>query len=253
MPWRSSMERFQSTHPARGATFFMVHASFRFLFQSTHPARGATYNIALVRYRPKDFNPRTPRGVRLFVSAFDQYDYDFNPRTPRGVRLLQEQEAELEQVFQSTHPARGATHRHIQGRQYSKISIHAPREGCDEHNEIHVHTARISIHAPREGCDRSIFAPSLVAANFNPRTPRGVRRFRRRGGSPLYAISIHAPREGCDKLIPPVCNGCSNFNPRTPRGVRRRDMSTYSGSILFQSTHPARGATRPRSACSITV
>ena len=34
-------------------------------------------------------------------------------------------------VFQSTHPARGATFNQTDLQLQSKISIHAPREGCD--------------------------------------------------------------------------------------------------------------------------
>ena len=56
---------------------------------------------------------------------------------------------------------------------------------------------------------------------FNPRTPRGVRRFQNNCKSLLHSISIHAPREGCD----PAC------------------CSSRLTSALFQSTHPARGAT----------
>ena len=74
------------------------------------------------------------------------------------------------------------------------ISIHAPREGCDQYFINHTRGyIGISIHAPREGCD-------LLG----------------RVDAQHYAISIHAPREGCD------CNGTvhvpaiSYFNPRTP-------------------------------------
>ncbi len=82
----------------------------------------------------------------------------------------------------------------------------------------------ISIHAPREGCDVRTRSPSWWASDFNPRTPRGVRRLKSylslaldgefqsthpaRGATlnPLpyeqdEAISIHAPREGCDSKL----------------------------------------------------
>ena len=36
---------------------------------------------------------------------------------------------------------------------------------------------------------------------------------------------------------------CSNFNPRTPRGVRLGTILTTPMQSVFQSTHPARGAT----------
>ena len=34
------------------------------------------------------------------------------------------------------------------------ISIHAPREGCDQNTLKKKRQNKISIHAPREGCDR---------------------------------------------------------------------------------------------------
>ena len=82
-------------------------------------------------------------------------------------------------------------------------------------------TNRISIHAPREGCDSSSPASKTVShADFNPRTPRGVRH---------WESSRDAP--ACD------------FNPRTPRGVRRCVCWNSPLPHEFQSTHPARGAT----------
>ena len=83
----------------------------------------------------------------------------------------------------------------------------------------------ISIHAPREGCDVRTRSPSWWASDFNPRTPRGVRRLKSylslaldgefqsthpaRGATGTtqddevfgYQISIHAPREGCDSKL----------------------------------------------------
>ena len=170
--------RFQSTHPARGATRISTHCCVTCTFQSTHPARGATRCSRGCLDTRSNFNPRTPRGVRpLFVSAFDQYDYDFNPRTPRGVRRHHQVPSIAGTRFQSTHPARGAT---FQG---GRLLM----------------TNRISIHAPREGCDSSSPASKTVShADFNPRTPRGVRH---------WESSRDAP--ACD------------FNPRTPRGVRQ--------------------------------
>ena len=76
----------------------------------------------------------------------------------------------------------------------SDISIHAPREGCDETTPCSVplsdvfqstHPVRgatiddlinnasqqISIHAPREGCDKACLMPSCRSCYFNPRTP----------------------------------------------------------------------------------
>ena len=148
------------------------------------------------------------------------------------------------QIFQSTHPARGATCAVIVLLSVVAISIHAPREGCDKvvHNKYHnklrfqsTHPARgatglyipiegtydISIHAPREGCD------SVYPDNLNK----------------LIIISIHAPREGCDQGQPVRSLDKADFNPRTPRGVRQRHPLHSGYNCKFQSTHPARGAT----------
>ena len=149
---------------------------------------------------------------------------DFNPRTPRGVR-------------RSRRPRDTGGH---------YISIHAPREGCDPEGGRAILTTGISIHAPREGCDVILLSVETEEANFNPRTPRGVRRIVWQHWRELMGISIHAPREGCDSLsylvfwrmiisIHAPREGCDprrydpqgerqNFNPRTPRGVRQQTL-----------------------------
>ena len=78
---------------------------------------------------------------------------NFNPRTPRGVRLRTRRRHILRQRFQSTHPARGATALRACLSEPGMISIHAPREGCDQDHQKH----------------------SKHYSDFNPRTPRGVR------------------------------------------------------------------------------
>ena len=57
------------------------------------------------------------------------------------------------------------------------------------------------------------------------------------------AISIHAPRAGCDRQPPQKRALCPNFNPRTPCGVRPCGLRGLTTRLLFQSTHPVRGAT----------
>ena len=122
-------------------------------FQSTHPARGATSegtpSIVVGWY----FNPRTPRGVRRAGGSGCPAEGYFNPRTPRGVRLDPLYLMFEGDLFQSTHPARGAT-----------LGL-----------SLQTSNILISIHAPREGCDLSGSIGVSSWVNFNPRTPRGVR------------------------------------------------------------------------------
>ena len=63
--------------------------------------------------------------------GYCSYGQHFNPRTPRGVRHALPFRAYALVIFQSTHPARGATARYDHTYQQGLISIHAPREGCD--------------------------------------------------------------------------------------------------------------------------
>ena len=89
------------------------------------------------------------------------------------------------------------------GQQQARISIHAPREGCDRRRHRLCGSSRvISIHAPREGCDFPDLAHNVVyMKHFNPRTPRGVRQRTAFPDGQEAGISIHAPREGCDVWI----------------------------------------------------
>ena len=104
------------------------------------------------------------------------------------------------------------------------ISIHAPRTGSDLHLSSALSAFPISIHAPRTGSD-SFSCPSARAySNFNPRSPHGERR---------------SPSRPCwDRE--------SYFNPRSPHGERHCYRKQLRAEWAFQSTLPARGATRTR-------
>ena len=80
-------EIFQSTLPARGATYNEFIKIDPNGFQSTLPARGATYASSLGGFAGGDFNPRSPRGERRSMSSISP----------------------VSASFQSTLPARGAT------------------------------------------------------------------------------------------------------------------------------------------------
>ena len=104
----------------------------------------------------------------------------------------------------------------------------------------------IPIHAPREGCDPGGRACTGLLTDFNPRTPRGVRR---PGAGRLHhqmPISIHAPREGCDGIGVQIDVHLLLISIHAPREgcdwVKARRAAYFTE---FQSTHPARGATWP--------
>ena len=58
-------------------------------FQSTLPARGATWAMNEATHTKVDFNPRSPRGERRQTEVSCSSPPDFNPRSPRGERPMQ--------------------------------------------------------------------------------------------------------------------------------------------------------------------
>ncbi len=59
-------------------------------------------------------------------------------------------------------------------------------------------------------------------------------------------VSIHAPRAGGDIYVWIETAYLASFNPRPPRGGRLQTGALRGEGYKFQSTPPARGATRPR-------
>ena len=190
-------------------------------FQSTHPARGATTRTSTAQANVRFQSTHPARGATAHKRDHARRILYFNPRTPRGVRL--------------TLPTARAPQ--------NTISIHAPREGCDQDIHPLLRDMYISIHAPREGCDEvqpwmfghpvqfqsthpargatsglCVYIPLRLFQSTHP--ARGATRAAL-AGHPHADISIHAPREGCD----------SGHHAPHPQDTR------------FQSTHPARGAT----------
>ena len=88
----------------------------------------------------------------------------------------------------------------------------------------------ISIHAPRTGSDPRRRGTRNQRRYFNPRSPHGERRFTAR-------------RWTCRQY----------FNPRSPHGERLRSAFTVASLVIFQSTLPARGATRKYHRCRPSV
>ena len=108
---------------------------------------------------------------------------------------------------------------------------------CDDKRDI-------SIHAPREGSDWKPPVERAFIMYFNPRPPRGERLMVRIQIVVVIMISIHAPREGSDSSVCREYPASRYFNPRPPRGERHVARKIKLSHWQFQSTPPARGATR---------
>ena len=126
--------------------------------------------------------------------------------------------------FQSTHPSWGATRAGRNVCFLLEISIHAPIVGCDHRVCMHkCQTAIFQSTHPSWGATMPPYLAVYMWKNFNPRTHRGVRLLSSTYLLASFLISIHAPIVGCD-----------------PFG-----RSLISDSLIFQSTHPSWGATKP--------
>ena len=146
--------------------------------------------------------------------------------------------------FQSTLPARGATPLGNTIWNHHLISIHAPRTGsdappasCSPPSGLFQSTlpARGATGAPRRNGGKKVFQSTLPARGATVVVKVPICR---------AAISIHAPRTGSDKPAVAGRGKPQNFNPRSPHGERRLLVQPHSRLAPFQSTLPARGATR---------
>ena len=123
--------------------------------------------------------------------------------------------------FQFTHPGRGATKNCQRDARDSKVSIHAPREGCDSYRQNRLKpSAGFNSRTPG-GVRLSLVWAKKRSKSFNSRTPGGVRH---------------------TSMIEPIA--MLRFNSRTPGGVRLLLVALPDRPrFLFQFTHPGRGAT----------
>ena len=215
-------------------------------FQSTLPARGATPPRPTIAMPTKNFNPRSPHGERLvsvsvavgFVgfqstlpargatarmrSSSARAGY-FNPRSPHGERRQIPSRCSWAGHFNPRSPHGERRYCGLVLCAWNGISIHAPRTGSDY--ALRAPYRKNADFNPRSPHGERLSGLQILSASskhFNPRSPHGERLCRGGFHLPLLHISIHAPRTGSD-----------------PRGGDER-----GGGMAFQSTLPARGATR---------
>ncbi len=125
---------------------------------------------------PSDFNPRTPWGVRHTLDDPFQRTVIFQSTHPVGGATGIIYQFIIKLVFQSTHPVGGAT---LGPSSFSPStsafqSTH-PVGGATNPIAVNHNGLKISIHAPRGGCDRGAHSQGRPRLHFNPRTPWGVR------------------------------------------------------------------------------
>ncbi len=190
-------------------------------FQSTHPLRGATRVRVGHFLRRDDFNPRTPCGVRRGLALGTSYSSISIHAPLAGCDAPCQSSFCLLLLFQSTHPLRGATG------YFFFIASMIPFQ---------------STH-PLRGATRCGRLRSWWWANFNPRTPCGVRLLSVNRSARRCAFQSTHPLRGATSRSSPTGCRCPFQSTHPLRGA-----TLLQNIILkynrFQSTHPLRGATR---------
>ena len=200
-PRRWTSHRFNSRTLGRVRRGVLLAGMVDVGFQFTHPGKGATSFVA-IRVNSCDVSIHAPwEGCDRSIPIVSFWEKCFNSRTLGRVRPLLRVHPSGAELFQFTHPGKGATYQGICLYATHEVSIHAPWEGCDKTNVL---------TAYRLGCfnSRTLGRVRLVSsarrsliARFNSRTLGRVRLYR--NASDLYRlqVSIHAPWEGCDRAV----------------------------------------------------
>ena len=194
-------------------------------FQSTHPLRGATASLRPLR-------PLRHISIHAPLAGCD------------GVISFQ---AAKHAAFQSTHPLRGATKIPTLFRVPMKFQSTHPLRGATG-GGIFCFRRRGHFN-PRTPCGvrHSASMSKWCCVHFNPRTPCGVRPGA--SGTCRLPSRYFNPRTPCgvrQTAAGMVFHVQQDFNPRTPCGVRQTLPMPLIAIKKFQSTHPLRGATYPR-------
>ena len=146
---------------------------------------------------------------------------NFNPRFPRGKRLSHLWSRLLSRYFNPRFPRGKRPTRSMNALATSIFQSTLPAREATAVWVAFIVTDRISIHASREGSDLRDYAFRV-----------------------LKGISIHASREGSDIGKDTKSIDGFNFNPRFPRGKRHKLHRKLHPKTEFQSTLPAREATK---------
>ena len=152
-----------------------------------------------------------------------------------------------EMIFQSTLPARGATTSPCASatgsRHFNPRSPHGERlVGRQVRDGRH----RISIHAPRTGSDTNDFVTFLCVYDISIHAPRTGSDGKSRKSGAKGRISIHAPRTGSDDGYYCEVAPTGTFQSTLPARGATRSVSRRAARKTFQSTLPARGATQSK-------
>ena len=204
LPYRPNPRQNISIHAARVGCDNSAMRTGSCCCISIHAARVGCDNGAPVQIKKlADFNPRSPSGLRRSSNVVKDTQFYFNPRSPSGLRRISKITGKIRRYFNPRSPS-GLRHQ-AQLLRYinSKISIHAARVGCDTQSRKHRQDSLLFQSTQPEWAATWEWRLDMMnVANFNPRSPSGLRHTLRYKAEIAIQISIHAARVGCDNNKP---------------------------------------------------
>ena len=238
-------------------------------FQFTHPGKGATRTTSRRCWQRRSFNSRTLGRVRQNVLAsaskrsgvsihapWEGCDPQpsrlslphncFNSRTLGRVRRQISRFCSYLQMFQFTHPGKGATCASCgDNGNARKFQFTHPGKGATPTRLISERLPRVSIHAPWEGCDKEVIHFGKTSLMFQFTHPG-------KGATQSYLESVlatkkfqftHPGKGATGGHASRSASPC--FNSRTLGRVRRatRQISPRSSSVSIHA--PWEGCDRP--------
>ena len=221
-----SPTEFQSTHPSRGATIFLLLALMVVRFQSTHPMRGATFtasgSFSAGIFQSTRHAPRAGRDCTMSLGT-STATRNFNPRAPCGARLKKKLFSPVTVEFQSTRPMRGATtcpcSLSLRDRHFN------PRAPCGARRYRRASrpmAATFQSTRPMRGATTFGVAKISPYELFQSTRPmRGATSGGRRMMHVDAGFQSTRPMRGATRKRKPQHEDFSDFNPRAPCGARR--------------------------------
>ena len=198
-PTVTQREEFQSTPPARGATFAIRLLTLPRIVSIHTPREGGDFFPPVVCASYSLVSIHTPREGGDIDEIYQNKLSNVSIHTPREGGDWWSRNFRLLFMGFNPHPPRGGRRRrHSAHRRFQVVSIHTPREGGDLFFRALDFKHLVSIHTPREGGDTIGRGSSLYASRFQSTPPaRGatIPTSRTRTGG---VVSIHTPREGGD-------------------------------------------------------
>ncbi len=240
--------------------------TFHFEFQSTFPARGTTklfchslcaLNISI--HVPREGNDWTCRPIGARIE-------NFNPRSPRGERPSNYYIHNLQELFQSTFPARGTTcitaisifypkyfnprsprgERHLDGQlEFEGVKFQStfPARGTTPEEDKRILKSKFQSTFPARGTTDEPPPALQQHGYFNPRSPRGERPKVLFADSVSASISIHVPREGND-LVSAEPTPPQDISIHVPREGNDTRMPATIGCFINFNPRSPRGERR---------